>query len=248
MAVDAFGNIFIAVWGSSFGLIRKVGLNGIITTVAGNGTNGYSGDGGLATNASLYTTGAVAVDGFGNLFIAEGHRIREVGIDGIISTVAGNGAAAYSGDSGPATNASLYYPEGVAVDGFGNLFIADSSNNRIREVIAGGPTLSLSNVGVNNAGNYDVIVTSPFGSVTSDMAVLTVGAGLRAALLDGNILRLELSGAPDQNYILQSTSSLNSPINWQPISTNETDASGKVIFTHSISPAQSAVFYRVAAP
>ena len=116
--------------------IRKVGTNGIITTVAGNGTQGYSGDGGAATNAELNYPAGVAVDATGNLFIADSinNRIRKVGTNGIITTVAGNGTAGYSGDGGAATNAELNDPSGVAVDATGNLFIADDDNNRIRKV------------------------------------------------------------------------------------------------------------------
>ena len=133
MVVDATGNLFIA---DGFSRVRKVGTNGIITTVAGNGTNGYSGDGGAATNAELFWPSGVAVDATGNLFIADTYnqRIRKVGTNGIITTVAGNGTNGYSGDGSVATNAELYYPVGVAVYATGNLFIADFWNNRIREV------------------------------------------------------------------------------------------------------------------
>jgi uncharacterized repeat protein (TIGR03803 family) len=133
VVVDATGNLFIA---DGFSRVRKVGTNGIITTVAGNGTNGYSGDGGAATNAELFWPSGVAVDATGNLFIADTYnqRIRKVGTNGIITTVAGNGTNGYSGDGSVATNAELYYPVGVAVYATGNLFIADFWNNRIREV------------------------------------------------------------------------------------------------------------------
>jgi sugar lactone lactonase YvrE len=136
--VDASGNLFIADEGD--GRIRKVSTNGIITTVAGNGTNGYSGDGGAATNASLYAPAGVALDASGNLFIADyfNDRIRKVSTNGIITTVAGNGTGGYSGDGGAATNAELNYPRGVALDAFGNLFIADAINQRIRKVSTNG--------------------------------------------------------------------------------------------------------------
>ena len=110
---------------------------GIITTVAGNGMQGYSGDGGPATSAELHGPGVVAVDSAGNQFVAElnNNRIRKVAAaTGTITTVAGNGMAAYSGDGGPATSAELNYPSGVDVDSAGNLYIADTSNNRIRKV------------------------------------------------------------------------------------------------------------------
>ncbi len=125
VTVDAAGNLFVADFYNN--RIRKVGTNGIITTVAGNGTDGFSGDGGAATNAELCHPEGVAVDAAGNLFIADDitNRIRKVGTNGIITTVAGNGTYGYSGDGGAATNAELYFPYGVAVDASGNLFIAD---------------------------------------------------------------------------------------------------------------------------
>ncbi len=115
--------------------------NGIINTVAGNGTNGFSGDGGAATNAELNLPTGVAVDATGNLFIADYYNnvIRKVGTNGIITTVAGYRGGirpgGYSGDGGAATNAELYGPSGVAVDTTDNLFIADEGNQRIRKLV-----------------------------------------------------------------------------------------------------------------
>ena len=173
VAVDAFGNLFIA--DNYNHRVREVGTNGIITTVAGNGTYGYSGDGGWATSAALHYADGVAVDASGNLFIADyDNRIRRVGTNGIITTVAGNGTAGYSGDGAAATNTKLNSPGGVAVDAFGNLFIGDQSNNRIRSVVFGGPTLVLNHVAGTSAGAYDVVVSSPYGSVTSSVVTLTV--------------------------------------------------------------------------
>jgi sugar lactone lactonase YvrE len=136
VAVDAAGNLLIA---DSYGnRIRRVdGTTGIITTVAGDGTFGFSGDGGPATSASLFYPASVAFDAAGNPLIADSdnNRIRRVdGTTGIITTVAGNGTVGFSGDGGPATGASLYFPAGVAVDAAGNLFIAEESNQRIRRV------------------------------------------------------------------------------------------------------------------
>ena len=132
MAVDSAGDIFIADTGNN--RIREVNhATGVITTVAGNGTAGYSGDGGPATAAELDVPAGVAVDAAGDIFIADTAttRIREVNhATGMITTVAGNGTPGYSGDGGPATAAELNYPEGVAVDTAGDLFIADTDNNR----------------------------------------------------------------------------------------------------------------------
>src|SRR5207253_1800358 len=131
---DGSGNLFIADYGNN--RIRRMdAVSGLITTVAGDGVAGFSGDGGPATSASLNTPWGVAVDGSGNLFIADrsNHRIRRVdAVSGIITTVAGNGVAGFSGDGGPAVGASLHFPSGVAVDSSGNLFIADRTNQRIR--------------------------------------------------------------------------------------------------------------------
>ena len=138
VAIDTSGNLLIADNGNN--RIRRVDARtGVITTVAGNGTKGYSGDNGPATSASLNGPLGVSFDTVGNLYIADtfNSRIRKVAIGtGIITTIAGNGTAGFSGDNGPAAAASIYYPYNVAADSAGNLFIADNGNNRIRKVDA----------------------------------------------------------------------------------------------------------------
>jgi len=116
--------------------IRKVDTKGIISTVAENGTQKYAGDGDSPTLASLDYPYAVAVDTFGNLFIADAGNncIRKVNKNGIISTVAGNGKRGYRGDGGQAIEAMLANPYGVAVDRLGNIYIGDGVNNCIRMV------------------------------------------------------------------------------------------------------------------
>jgi len=116
---------------------------GIITTVAGNGSRGFSGDGGPAVSAQLNITdftGGVAADAAGNLYIADtgNHRVRKIAPNGIISTMAGNGAAGFSGDGGPATSASLLAPTGLGLDAAANFYIVDTGNQRIRRVGPGG--------------------------------------------------------------------------------------------------------------
>jgi PKD repeat protein len=135
VGVDAQGSVYIADQGNQ--RIRKLS-GGIITTVAGTGTAGFLGDGGQATSAQLNSPFGVAVDGQGNLYIADAsnHRVRKVS-GGIITTVAGTGTSGYSGDGGQATSAQISEPVGVAVDGQGNLYIADYDNQRIRKVSGG---------------------------------------------------------------------------------------------------------------
>jgi hypothetical protein len=196
VAVDGSGNLFVADWENDS--IRKVGTNGIIVTVAGNGTDGYSGDGGLATNASLYRPSDVAVDGPGNLFIADSanYCVRKVSTNGIITTVGGNGSYGYSGDGGAATNARLAGPEGVAVDGSGNLYIADWGNGRIRKVGTNG---IITTVAGNGNGGYpgdDGPATSASLSGPSGVALDGTGNLFIADEFNNRIRRIQLAGSP----------------------------------------------------
>jgi uncharacterized protein (TIGR03437 family) len=137
-AVDASGNLFIVDQGAF--RVRKVDTNGIITAYAGTGAQGFSGDGGPATEAEFNNPTWVTEDASSNLYVSDqfNHRVRRVDAgSGIITTVAGNGIGAFSGDGGPATAASLDYPGGTVVDSTGALFIVDGGNNRVREVNGG---------------------------------------------------------------------------------------------------------------
>jgi sugar lactone lactonase YvrE len=131
---DRAGNMFITDF--NYHRVRKVNVDGIITTIAGNGNATYGGDGGPAINASLNSPSGVYVDRVGNIFIADfsNHRIRKIDLNGIITTVVGNGTAAYGGDERPATSAALNTPVSVFLDGRGNIFISDLTNHRIRKV------------------------------------------------------------------------------------------------------------------
>jgi len=152
VALDGNGNLYIA--GYFDNRIRMVNTSGIITTVAGNGTPGFSGDGGPATSAELYYPSGVAVDGQGNIYIGDlyNNRIRMVNASGVITTVAGNGTAGFSGDGGPATSAELNMPAGVAVDGNGNFYIADTNNNRVRMVNPSGMITTVAGHGSSGFG------------------------------------------------------------------------------------------------
>jgi sugar lactone lactonase YvrE len=135
VAVDNAGSLYIADWVANN--VRKVS-NGVITTLAGNGTAGFSGDNGPAAAAQLNSPYGIATDTSGNLYIADWYndRIREVS-NGVIGTFAGNGATGYTCSSAAASDASFNQPEGIALDKAGNLYIADASNNCVREVSNG---------------------------------------------------------------------------------------------------------------
>jgi sugar lactone lactonase YvrE len=143
IAVDGAGNQYVAEVGNH--RVRKIDTSGVITTIAGTGVAGFSGDGGAATAAQLNTPTGVAVDAAGNIYIADmgNHRIRIIRTGGnVITTAAGTGTAGFSGDGGAATAAQLQFPFGVAVDGAGNLYIADTFNGRLRKVAAGSGTIT----------------------------------------------------------------------------------------------------------
>ena len=196
IAVDRDGNVFVADWGNS--RIRKIDrTTGTVTTVAGNGSFGFSGDNGLATEAGLDSPFGVAADVAGNVVIADTftHRIRRVmPEDGVITTVAGDGFTQFSGDNGFAHGASLSQPEGIARDSSGNLFIADTSNHRIRRV--DGVTGIITTI----AGNSESGFAGAGGAATlarlsSPQAVGVDGAGnlFVADTFNNRIRRVELA-------------------------------------------------------
>lgn len=135
---DTEGNLFFVDGQNS--VVRKIDTNGIISTIAGNGTPGYSGDGGLATEAQLYVPYGIVFDSNNNLYISEigNNVIRKIDTDGIISTIAGNGIKGYSGDGGLATDAQLYGPFGITFDNNNNLYIGERYNNVIRKIDTNG--------------------------------------------------------------------------------------------------------------
>ena len=141
LATDSTGNLYIADAGNL--RVRKVS-NGVITTVAGNGSLGPPTDNGQAINAQFFLPMSIATDSGGNLFIADGHHLVRKVSNGAISTVAGNGTFGSGGDNGPATSAQVL-PNGVAVDSSGNIFIADQSNSRVRKVSNGTITTVVGN-------------------------------------------------------------------------------------------------------
>lgn len=182
LALDAAGNLYIA--DSHNHRVRKVAAaSGAITTVAGTGAAGYSGDNGLATVAKLDLPTALAFDSAANLYIADAdnHRVRRIAAStGVITTVAGNGVEAFAGDNGPATAASIDSPNGLALDTAGNLYIADTHNGRVREVNAAtGVITTVAGAGFTN-GNVQAF-GGDGGSATAAGLALPRGLTIDAA-------------------------------------------------------------------
>jgi len=192
---DSAGNLYLS--DSENHCIRKVDGRGIITTIAGSKSAGYSGDGGTAKLARLNHPEGLAVDRSGNLFIADtgNHCIRKIDVHGVITTVSGNGTGGFFGDGEPAKFAMLNGPEGVAADGAGNIYIADTKNSRIRKIDAKGIITTLAgaekdgfsgdgglaasaklsfpkNVAVDGAGNV-YIADSGNGRIRKVTAIIT---------------------------------------------------------------------------
>ncbi len=148
VAADGSGNVYVA--DSRDHRIRKIDAEGMITTFAGTGDRGDSGDGGPATEARLAFPVAVTVDATGSVYVADSdnHRIRKIDLQGTITTYAGGGQRGYGGDGGSATEALLAYPSGLAVDPAGNLYVADSWNHRIRRIDASGTITTFAGNGI----------------------------------------------------------------------------------------------------
>jgi sugar lactone lactonase YvrE len=180
VAVDTFGDVYFSDWGNN--RIRKVTkLTGVIKTIAGTGVAGYSGDGAAATLAKLNQPYGVAVDGSGKVYIGEftNSRVRMIDSLGIITTFAGKGTRAYSGDGGLATAASLIQPSGVAVDSFRNVYIADHYNNRVRIVYAGGVISGVKAVCVGSSTTLnDPVPGGAWRSSTTSVAIVGSSTGI----------------------------------------------------------------------
>jgi uncharacterized protein (TIGR03437 family) len=202
VAMDGAGNLYFSAGQCVF----KVDSTGNLTLIAGNSRRGYSGDGGPAVNAQLDGPYGVAVDASGNVYIADelNDRIRKVSPSGIITTVAGTGAAGFSGDGGPATQAQLHFPLNVAVDASGNLYIADLFNNRVRKVSPAGIIVTFAGGGVTNPGDgglaTSAVISGPAGMAVGSAGEIFVaernGMRVRKISPDGIISTVAGNGTP----------------------------------------------------
>ena len=192
VAVDAAGNLYIAEFGNN--RVRMVSTNGNISTLAGNGVSGFSGDGGQATSAMLNGPQGVAVDGAGNVYIADSanNRVRRVAPNGVITTVAGNGIAGFSGDGGFGVNAQVGNPVAVATDSVGNVYIADGSA-RVRKLFVSGliTTIAGSTRGYSGDGGSapNALMNGP-----SALAINAAGSIWVADTLNNAVRLLQFAG------------------------------------------------------
>lgn len=192
---DGAGNLYFADYNNH--RIRKIDASGVITTIAGTGAASFSGDGGAATAATFNNPIGVALDAAGNIYVSDrnNNRIRKISTTGTISTVAGTGGIAYTGDGGAATAATLNYPTGINVDGAGNVYIADEINNVIRKITVSSGIISTV-AGTGTAG-----YSGDLGAATSakldhpkDVYVNTAGELFIADMNNNRIRRVNTSG------------------------------------------------------
>jgi sugar lactone lactonase YvrE len=197
LTVDALGDLYFA--DTCNHRVRRIdGVTGLIGTVAGNGTQGFAGDGSPATAASIDSPAGIAVDGQGNIFLADAHnqRVRRIGhATGVMTSVAGIGVGAFSGDGGSAAIAAVALPHGLSIDGPGNLYISDLSNHRIRRIDAvTGAMSTVAGEGTQTFAGDGGLATA--ASLDSPRAVTLSGAGLVALADTGNerVRRIDAAG------------------------------------------------------
>jgi hypothetical protein len=186
LAIDATGALLVC--DSLNHRVRRIG-SGTITTIAGNGTQGFAGDGAAAAAAELDTPSGVAVGADGRIYIADSHndRIRVIALDGTISTFAGSGTRGFSGDSGAATAASLALPRGLMVTSAGALLFADSNNQRLRMVDAQGIITTIVGSGVQGSSSDGNAATSAALDTPRTVAVSTFGSPVFADAHNGQV-------------------------------------------------------------
>jgi uncharacterized protein (TIGR03437 family) len=244
VSADRFGNLYIA---DQFNhRIRRIAKDGTITTVAGTGVPGFSGDGGQATSAQINTPTGVFADVAGNIYIADvgNQRIRMVNFAGVITTIAGNGSKGYGGDGGQAVNASFYNAVRVAVDPTGNVIVADQSNHRIRKITPGGiiTTIAGNGVGTPAAGAFSgdggqataASLNNPTALAIAPSGVIyfsdQVNQRIRKIAADGTITTISGTGSP--GYGGDKGPAINATLNYPGGMT--LDAAGNLYFSDDL--------------
>ena len=193
MKLGSDGSLYVA----APGLVLKVSPTGAVTTLAGNGTQGFGGDGGPAVNALVSAAEGIALDSAGNIFFGDSTRIREITLDGNIKTVAGTGTGGYDGDNKPALSARINGPLALAFDGSNTLYFADAFNYRVRKITPNGMITTIAGNGIGAAPVEGPATATPMGvphAVTVDgsstVYIGDVSAGLVLKVTpDGNLTK-----------------------------------------------------------
>lgn len=191
--LDGSGNIYIA--DNMNHCVRKIDASGVITTIAGTGTAGFSGDGGAATAAQFSRPYALAIDGSGNIYVSDfsNNRIRKINSAGIITTIAGTGTGSYTGDGGAATAATIKMPSGINLDGAGNIYFAEEGNSVIRKITVSSGNISTI-AGTGFAGYSIGVATASMLRQPKDVAVDASGNVYIADQMNHRVRMVNTSG------------------------------------------------------
>ncbi len=239
VTLDVAGNIYIAELDGN--RVRKINTSGIISTIAGNGMPGFSGDGGPAVSALLHGPESVYFDAGGNLYISDAfnQRIRKINSSGIISTFAGNGWSGYSGDGSPATAAGLSYPYGLSGDASGNIYLADQLNHVIRKINASG---IISTVAGNGFGSYggdggpatDAQLNNPTDVYADNAGNLLIGDKLnqRVRKVSSSGIITTIAGVGTTGFSGDGGPATNAQFNWPAFVTM--DAGGRIYISDNL--------------
>ncbi len=194
LAVDKAGNVYVVDRNNN--RVRRIDVSGTVSTVAGTGRQGTSGDGGPATDAQLFSPSAIALDADGNILVASssGHCVRKIDEGGTITTIAGTGEQGSSGDGGPAIEAKLDRPNAIAVDGEGNVYVAEHGSHRVRKISAVGVITTFAGNGVRGHGGDGGPATDAQLDFVNGLAVDAAGNVYMADMNQARVRRVDPSG------------------------------------------------------